>query len=62
MEETNWKTLIPTLIGGLNTMAMAAGLYHLDNDMLEAVIGVVSSFAMLVGIVLTHKKKTPTFM
>lgn len=50
----NWTTLIITMVGALNTAAIAFGVYHLSNEQLDAVDKIVSVGAMILGVALSH--------
>ena len=56
-QQTNYVSLIITLIAALNTAAMSFGVYHFTNEQLDAVVKVVSIVGTIVGVFMSHQKQ-----
>lgn len=54
-------TMIPTLIGAINTSLIAFGAYHFTNDQLQSVNLVFSVALAIIGVAVNnHEEKTST--
>lgn len=53
-QNTNWTSLVVTMIAAINTCLIAFGVYHFNNEQLQALDTLVSCIGTVVGIFLTH--------
>lgn len=54
-QQTNYVSLVITLIAALNTAAMSFGVYHFTDEQLDSVVKIVSIIGTIVGVFMSHK-------
>lgn len=54
MLERDWVTLIPGIVGGINTILMAFGIEGFSDTTVQAIVATCSGILTLIGIIHHH--------